>query len=149
MDKVWIVVADSAVARIFTAATPTGALEELETLDHPEGRMREQELVSDLPGRTFDRAGEGRHMKEVQVRPKEHEATKFAENLAQHLETGRVQGRYDTLFLVAAPDFLGLVRQKLSPQTAALVQLEIDNDFTKHDPREIRKALPDRLFSTL
>jgi protein required for attachment to host cells len=88
-------------------------------------------------------------MKEVQIRPKEHEATKFAENLAQHLETGRVQGRYDTLFLVAAPDFLGLVRQKLSPQTAALVQLEIDNDFTKHDPREIRKALPDRLFATL
>lgn len=149
MDKVWIVVADSATARIFAAATPTGPLEERATLAHPEGRMHEQELVSDLPGRTFDSVGAGRHKKEVEVGPKKHEAIKFAERIAQQLETGRVQGRYETLLLVAAPDFLGLLREKLGQQTAARVHLEIDKDLTKHDAGDIRQALPERLFSTI
>ncbi|MCW8855424.1 MAG: host attachment protein, partial [Gammaproteobacteria bacterium] len=51
MSTTWVVVADSSRARIFTAETSTSALQEIETLAHPEGRLHEQALSSDLPGK--------------------------------------------------------------------------------------------------
>jgi protein required for attachment to host cells len=145
MAKWWVVVADSAQARLFSVTGPMGPLEELETLAHPEGRMREQDLVSDLPGRTFDSAGEGRHGKEVPVRPKQQEAIRFAEKVAERLETGRKNLEFGSLIIVAAPAFLGLLRDKLTPQLRALVTLEMNKNLVRQDAREIRALLPERL----
>jgi hypothetical protein len=57
----WVIAADSTACRIFAAGAPAGPL-------------REQDLVSDLPGRTFDSKGAGRHAKQVPVGPKEARA---------------------------------------------------------------------------
>lgn len=149
MIKAWVVAANSTTARIFLAETPMGALQELKTLCHPESRLREQDLTSDGPGRSFDSAGEGRHAMEVEVRAKKQEAIRFAEELAAELEAGRTQGKYDALCLMAEPSFLGLLRGKLGSQTMATVLTEVDKNFAKRSPQDIRQALPDRLFSTL
>ena len=50
MKPTWILVADSSRARIFSAETPSSALIEINTLAHPQGRLHEQNLSSDLPG---------------------------------------------------------------------------------------------------
>src|SRR5690606_9286808 len=99
MLPMWIVVADSSACRLFAADAPAGPLQELEVLSHPEGRLHEQDLVSDRPGRTFDSQGAGRHAKEVEVGPKKHEAIVFAGRIAERLEAGRVRNAFDKLAL--------------------------------------------------
>jgi protein required for attachment to host cells len=146
MLPMWIVVADSSACRLFEVSEPAGPLQELEVLSHPEGRLREQDLVSDLPGRTFDSQGAGRHAKEAEVGPKKHEAIVFAGRIADRLEAGRVRNTFDKLALIAPPEFLGLLRDKLSPQLRALMLHEVDKNVSRLDPAAIRARLPERLF---
>jgi len=142
----WILVANSSRARLFSAVSPTGPIQEVEGFAHPEARVHEQELTSDLPGRTFDSAGQGRHAMEVKVGPKEQEQINFAGQLGKYLEQGRVGHSYDHLFLVVTPAFLGLIRQKLTRETASLADSQIDKDLTLHTAEEIRNHLPERLW---
>ena len=51
MSNICVVVADSGRARVFTADSPAGPLNEIETLNNPEGRLHEGDLVSDRGGR--------------------------------------------------------------------------------------------------
>jgi len=149
MSKAYVLVADSAVARIFEAVTPLGPLSEIEVLAHPESRLHERDLVSDLPGRSFDTMGEGRHGMEVPVRPKQQEALDFAGEVARHLEVAWAKHAFTHLLLVAAPEFLGLLRSKLSAQLRERVQAEVAKNLVKHPPEDIRRALPERLYSTM
>lgn len=148
MKSTWILVADSSRARIFSADTPSGPLNELETLAHPEGREHEQKMTSDLPGRDIDRSGGGRHSYQVETEPKEQEAIDFAKRISQRLEKARNGGNFNQLIIMAAPAFLGTLRGQLNGQTRKLVSIEIDKNLCQHNPDDIRKHLPEYLPST-
>jgi protein required for attachment to host cells len=145
VPKTWILVADSSVARIFVAKGPDGPLAEIESLSHTASRLHDRDLASDRPGRTFDSVGAGRHSKELGVSPKEEEAVRFAEQLASRVNAARAANEIDRLMVVAAPRFLGLLRQRLDPPTHKIVAFELDRDLTRMGPEEIRSHLPDRL----
>lgn len=145
----WVLVADSGIGRIFRVATPLGELQEIECLTHSASRAKGRDLGTDRAGRTFDSFGGARHAKEVKTEPKEVEAIQFAEQLAERLKAARVSGDTHQLAIVAAPHFLGLLRRNLDTQTRALVTLEVDQDLVRLGPAEIRKHLPERLFSSL
>lgn len=145
----WVVVADRSAARIFSAPTPTGALDELESLENPEGRMPARELTSDLPGRAFDSAGAGRHAMESEVGPREQAAVKFARQLAGRMESARSRGEVERLIVVAAPEFLGLLRDALGSATRQAIEAEFPLNLMKMTPAEIRGHLPEKLYSTL
>ncbi|MFZ5557246.1 MAG: host attachment protein [Pseudomonadota bacterium] len=149
MSELWIVVAESSRARIFAADAPAGQLREIETLAHPESRLAERELSSDLPGVTFDSGGPGRHVKEQQTGPKAQTVVRFAEQVAARIESGRTGGEFRRLMIVAAPEFLGLLREKLSAPTRALVDTEIAKNLAQMSADEIRDHLPERLYQTL
>lgn len=142
----WVLVADSAVGRIFRAPTSSGNLEEFESLTHSASRLHGRELGSDRPGRTYDRVGGGRHATEPRTDPTEVESARFAEQLASRLNAARAGGEFQRLMLVAAPHFLGMLRKNLDPATRASVTLELDQDLTRFSPDEIRKHLPDHLY---
>jgi len=145
-NTTWVVVADSSRARIFKAESAHGPLQELATLAHPEGRLHAQELTSDLPGRAFDSSGlGGRHAMEQNIDPKENEALKFARQVAEHLENGQSENQFARLVLVAAPKFLGHLRQNLSDRVVALVSQEIDKNLVQQSAEDIRRHLPERL----
>jgi len=142
----WIVVANSSAARIFSADDPNGPLTELESIVHPEGRLPARELTSDLPGRAFDSAGHGRHTMESEVGPRQQAAVDFAILLARRLERARVEGDTVRLVLVSPSGFLGLMRKSLTVETRRLVVLELNKNFVKFSPAEIRERLPERLY---
>ena len=145
-NATWVVVADSSRARIFKAETALGPLQELATLAHPEGRLHAHELTSDLPGRAFDSSGQGgRHAMEQNLDPKENEALKFARQIAGYLENGQNENQFARLVLVAAPKFLGHLRQSLSDRVVALVSQEIDKNLVQQSAEDIRRHLPGRL----
>ncbi|ROT98153.1 host attachment protein [Marinobacter sp. R17] len=140
MEKTWIVVADSAHARILATTQRNNVLAEITSLEHEDSRLKEQELVTDKPGRTNDRMGQAQHpMEEPDYRAQEQKA--FASNIVETLEEGRQQGRFDHLALVAAPDFLGLLRQSLSKPLSRMVSESVDKNLVDKDEETIRRQV--------
>jgi len=142
---IWIVVANRVTARIFAAESPLGAIDEIETLLHPQGRLSEQNLVTDRPGRTTERAGPGQSTSDPDTSQHEHEATVFAMEIAGTLTKARNDARYGTLVLVAPPAFLGALRKAIDTRTRSLVTLELDKDLALLDAKSLRAHLPERL----
>jgi protein required for attachment to host cells len=145
MKPTWILVADSSRARIFSADTPSAPLKEINSLAHPEGRVHEQNLTSDLPGHHSDTTGAGRHGFQDETEPKEQEVIDFAKHIAKHLEQARSTNKFKQLLIVAAPAFLGTLRSELSDQTRKMVSIELDKNLTQQKPEDIRSHLPEYL----
>lgn len=142
MDITWIVLADSARARIFTLTEPGAELLERTTLSHPESRMHDRELTSDLPGRAFDSHGQGRHGMEQRHDPKEYEARTFAAEIAREIERIRRDEPFDALVLAAPPKFLGLLRSELDQGVHQLIVAEIGKNLVKSAVKTLERQLP-------
>ncbi len=147
MAKTWVVVADSTRARIFRTETARDPLEEIETLTHPKAGTHDGDPPRALPGRSFDRAGHGRHAMESPTDPRKVEAVFFARRIAHHVDAARARHAFQHLILVAAPAMLGLLRDKLARETLKQVVLEVDKNLVKERPEVIRAHLPEYLPS--
>ena len=143
MKPIWVVVADMSRARIFSTEMASGDIKEIETLAHPESRLHEQELDSDLPGK--DRGMSGAHNYEDQTLPKEKQAQEFARHIGNHLSDALNKNSYRKLHIVAAPSFLGTLRNQLSDQVRKHVESEIDKNLATHSVGDIRAHLPKSL----
>ncbi len=118
-----------------------GSLQEIEDLLHPAARTHARDLTSDRPGRSFDSAGQGRHAMEPETDAKRHEAEVFARQVAERIERARMEGEFDKLVLIAAPEFLGLLRKSLSPTTSGLVAKAVDKSVAGLNATAIREYL--------
>jgi protein required for attachment to host cells len=150
MPMTWVVVADSAAARLFRAPSPTGPLEEFESYAHAEGRAHVRDLVTDQQGRQFESFGQGnRSGMEPRVDPKEHERIGFARMLADRVRNARSKGELARVILVAPPEFLGHLRSSLDGETKRLVESEFGMNVVRMKAADIRSRLPDKLYSAL
>ncbi len=61
--------------------------------------------------------------------------------MAEVLDSGRLEHRYQRLVLVAAPRFLGTMRAVLHPEVTKLVSRSSDKDITKASLEAIREEL--------
>ena len=145
MSKIWIIVADEAKARILSTNKSTEALVELHALSSSEASMKEQDLVSDKPGRSYGSAGQGRHSMGEKSEHKAQYAIRFAKELGSYLEKSRQSKAYMKLIIIAAPRFLGLLRKEFSKGVSELISLEVDKDLTMIETQQIREHLPQYL----
>jgi protein required for attachment to host cells len=147
----WVVVADEALARILTTTEAPGTLDPVEALTDPAAHAKEGELHVNDAGRrggrvshdaghtggagatnvTASAGDENRHL----------EARAFARRVAGRLAEALRQKRYDTLRIVAAPRFLGLLRQELDAGVRAVVVEEIDKDLVHEGDDAIARRL--------
>jgi protein required for attachment to host cells len=142
MQTTWILVADSSRARIFERQLPDNTLREIEDFTHPQGREANRELVTDAQGRYYGKGERDQaHTAPTHVSPVQHEDELFAKSLTDHLEKARTENRYNKLRLIAAPKFLGLIRQKLSKEAQKLVEEEIPKDISWFSPKEVEDYL--------
>lgn len=144
MEPTWILVADSARARLFSVDRPRGPLTEHADYVNPADRLRDQDLQSDAPGRGIGRGG-GRFAMGGENSAKDQEATRFAKELAAVLQKGRTAREFVRLYLMAAPNFLGILREAMDPSTAACVVGSYAKDVVREKAEGIRKHLPYRL----
>lgn len=140
MKSIMIVVADSSRARIFTTDSPSTPLHEVQTMAHPEGRMHEQDMVSDLPGKGAGNSDH--HAYQEIVEPKQQEMIAFAKRTGDYLEDARKADKISSLLVVAAPAFLGELRKQMSDETNEMVAFELDKNLTQHNIEDIRNHLP-------
>jgi protein required for attachment to host cells len=146
MKLAWILVADSARARLFTVDTLSSPLLEINDFSHTEARLHDREITSDLPGK-IKSTGAGGHAFEQPTDPKKHEIDNFAQTIARYLETAHNANRFEQLLIVAPPGFLGSLRNHLPEQIKKLVSFELDKEITLLSPSEIRQYLPEHLPS--
>ena len=109
--------------------------------------MHERDLRTDQPGTTKDRAGYAKHGIEPRTNPKDHEATVFARRLAETIERARAKSQVERVLLVAPPEFLGHLRAALDANARKIVHGEFNLNVVRMAPDEIRRRLPERLYS--
>ena len=142
MDNLtWVLVADAARAVIFRAHKAKlfdgdgNALTFINRLEHPESRLRDQDLVSDKQGRfgnaTFSEPTD----------PKKHQEDIFAAEIAKILQQGHYEKKYAELIFVAPVPFMGMVDNHLTKDILNLICLRVEKDFTLNTQEEIVKHL--------
>ena len=141
IKNVWTVVSNSNRVRLFAGRHLRSPIEEIGSFVHPEARLKEQELKSASPGRAFDSFGKGRHSMEHKVDAKKQQRINFADEIAEYLDKSRAQNKFSRLILIASPDFLGELRNKLSAHTMACIELSIDKDLTLKSVEEIQQHI--------
>lgn len=138
----WIVVADESSTVVYARDTKRGPLRELFSLENEAARKKTGDLISDRGGRSFDSHGQGRHtMAKEKTDPKKHAATLFAKQIAERIAKAVHNGSCRGFALVAAPRFLGILREAVS--TAAKVEpfVTVDKAVVGRDASVIEKLL--------
>ncbi len=148
MKTTYVLVADSSQARIFVDDMHMQALTELRTFQHPEGRLRDQELDSDRSGRQSATTTAGYHGYGGDKSSHRHEAEGFAADIARYLEQERISGNCEQLVLVAPPQLLGDLRKQLSADCDRLVTMEINKNLVNERPEHILGRLQQQRLST-
>ena len=129
MTTTWILTANRSSASLFESDWPGKSMRRIQDIPHPQGRMQNQDIDTDKPGRVFDSFGEGRHSTSPKQEPTEHIAQQFALDLAELLNKGRLTNAYDKLILIAEPKFLGILRAALDKNTASLVVQSVNKEL--------------------
>lgn len=139
MRKVWVVVANSGLAKIYLVED-TKTLTEKKSLEHFEAHLKGSDLMSDREGSTHDRHGYFPHPHEEKTSIKTKERHVFADQIVEFLE--KHSKEFDRLYLISTPIFLGHLRSAMSSQLIKMIAGEVDKDLTHLSPKEIRDYLP-------
>lgn len=113
----------------------------MKEIEHPQGRAKGRDLLTDAPGRTKQSASPTRPAMDPTTEPHEVESERFARSIAGLLETGLAENAYQRLLLIAPPHFLGLLRGALSPNVAKHVERTLDKDYTALVARELAERV--------
>ena len=139
---IWVVVADSSRADVYTLASRRGSLQKRTTFENEAGRMRAAQLASDRDGRSFDSHGKGRHaMASENNNSKIHLTKAFAKEIAEYIVAGRNAHVCREVAVIAAPRFLGYLREAMAVSSNVAAELMIDKDVVGHDEKVIEKML--------
>ena len=138
----WVVVADESNAIVYARDTRSGPLRKVFSLDNEAARMKTEQLISDSGGRSFDSKGKGRHtMTNEKDDPKKHAASMFAKQIAERIGKVMHDGSCRGFALVAAPRFLGVLRDAVSVATSAEPYATVDKEVVGQDTTVIEKLL--------
>lgn len=137
-QKTWVVVASEAEAKIYRLIKPS-QMEEIATLQHPESRLRNHELVSAAPGHLQELGSYRRSSYESKSDPHELEVIKFVKEIGHHLL--QKKGEFSSLYVIAGPKLLGLLREHIDPQIHKLIVKEVAKDLVKSSKADIEQHL--------
>jgi len=142
MSTAWILVSDAARARLFETIGEDTNLIEVACYTNPglRGAPALGGSGRTLP-RTQESVGSSRHIIEPHTSYKDKETQAFAHMLTVHLLNAHSHHRYDRLFLVAPPHFLGILHEHLrQPATAGLAG-ELAKDLVALPPTDLLAQL--------
>lgn len=151
--RIRVVVADRAQVLFYDAERPESKLRLAGQMTDPEARLRDRDYKSDRPGRVFDHAPGGKrrgavahHSTGGERTPSKHEAGVFARRIVDELERAQRQNHFDRLVFMAAPEFLGDLREVMPKSLSQAIALEIDKNLVHEDELAIREHLPADVF---
>lgn len=142
MDRTWIVVCDASRCRFFMKRTGSQEWVKFEEFEHPAGRAKGIELVSDRPGRSLQsQAPQKRAATDSRTDPHTVEVQRFARYITDTLENAYHQDAFDKLVLVAPPGFLGELKTALPDKLGRAIYATLDKDYSQLDQRDIEQRI--------
>jgi protein required for attachment to host cells len=141
-NKTWILVANRAYAKIFEHdAEETDRVIFLRELEHPEGRAMNREINTDKAGRQFSSVGRFGSPLDTENSPKEHEAERFAKEVAAAMDLGAEENGYSELVIIAEPKFLGRLRTLIGREASTRLVSSTAKDLAQRDAKELEREL--------
>ena len=138
----WVVVADESKAIIYARDTRSGPLRKVFSLDNEAARMKSEQLISDSGGRSFDSKGKGRHtITSEKADPKKHAASMFTKQIAERIGKVMHDGSCRGFALVAAPRFLGVLRDAVSVATSVEPYATVAKEVVGQDKTVVERLL--------
>jgi protein required for attachment to host cells len=132
-----VLVADEAIAKLMLLRKPGAELVEMQALADPQAHAREADHHRDAHGRRHGGDGSVRNGGSATTSAGDSdrhlEAGRFAKTVAAELSKALREKRFDRLQIVAAPRFLGLLRQELDKEVSAVVENEMAKDLIHLD----------------
>lgn len=149
MPSTWIVSANASRARIFAQRQSADPLDEVLDLVNEASRLRDRDLETGAPVDARSASDSTNNVGapttpstyEPKQTAKKHEMEAFARQVAEQLVKAHNEGRFDKLCLVASPEFLGMLRKLVQPKLHDALSLEINKDYTRSSPQELREQL--------
>lgn len=146
MSSNWVVVANSARARVLAQTDQPAVFDTVADLVHPESRQSSAVLAEAHGGsRPGHVEGTGHGLGSASYLPRtdphEREHDKFAHELASVLNHGVADGRCTGLVLVVSDPFLGRLKARLGVQAAKAVLRTVRSDCTLMSDRMLAQRL--------
>lgn len=145
MKSTWILIANSSEARLYKSEKPFHEIKLLKEFSHPESREKVLDLVSDGLGRYNVPVSSRGGIYEEPSNPKQVEADRFARELAEKLNKGRIKNQYSNLIIIAPPQFHGLLNKHFNNHVLNLIKTTLEKDYTKVKEHDLVKLLNSRL----
>lgn len=137
-EKIWIIVASSYDARIFSTAKLADNWELIKEFINPEARLKDQDLVTDKYGNYRNNImGKPTSAYSEYIDPKIVDIDRFAATLADEINLARTQNKFHKLIMVAPPKFSGMLNKHCDKLTLELVVEHLEKDYTKLAPHEL------------
>ena len=138
LGKHWVVVANESKAVVYSREKQRSPLSERLVIENETAREKTGDILADKGGRSFDSHGQGRHtMAKEETGPKRHEALAFARRIVDTVERATRRGDCRDFGLIAAPEFLGMMRHELSGSREIRPTFQIDKNVVERDPEKI------------
>lgn len=141
MSITWILVADGSRARLFESTRRDEPLHQLENFLNPEARLAGRELTTDHPPTVNESMQFARHSIEPHTTQREKHVAHFAKELADALERGRTDHRFERLILVAPSKLLGALHEQFDEPLRQCVIGELHRDISTLPATEIHERI--------
>lgn len=136
-----LIALDRTKAKFFIKDSASAPLVLSEELDNPQGRLKNQELVSDSPGRSFQLGRPGLNPLPNEQEPHEHALEKFVKRLADHIVSCHERNKFDRVVVAAEPHVLGVMRKALRSRKSLPPLDEIIKDLMHCSAHELVEHL--------
>jgi protein required for attachment to host cells len=119
----WIVCANRSGLKIFACSDMRKGVHSVAHYPHPEGRLKEHDLVSDHGGTKGGTKGDASSLHGTNPREsaKDHVAEQFAQFVSQEIDKALDAKSFDAVILCADPHFLGRLNKKISKRAEKFV----------------------------
>ena len=143
MRTQWILLANASIARLFSRESPTDPLVPIETMQHPQSRLKGVELADDRPGHQATDTSHGGTSFEPRHDERRKEHQRFAVEISKRLDSGLNAGQFGSLWIFSSSPFLGELKARLSDAVSSKLQLALDTDLSSLGLAEIEERLSD------
>ena len=111
MDNILIVIGNKERAELFEANRASSKLIKIDCIENPNARKKEQDLVTDAPGRVMKDNGTGSRSVGIEGGAVEQSLHSYAGDILSHVQNLQVQNQDKKVMLVSEPGFLGILKK--------------------------------------
>lgn len=139
----WMLVANGAEAKMYRYTAEGQSLELVNSLSNDASGQQDQDLVTDRPG-VMSGGGKnipGQSSLTSEESPTDKAKEDFAKTIADELDGIRRKDQLHTLDVIASPEMLGLLREKMDKNLVKLIDKTVSKDLVSKTDEELLSSI--------